>query len=52
MEIEIHFTNNNKKSLWNVSESVYKGKQMGYNEIVKKLTKDKFLESYGGKYGW
>ena len=23
---------------------------MGYNEIVKKLTKDKFLESYGGKY--
>jgi len=24
---------------------------MGYNEIVKKLTKDKFLESYGGKYG-
>jgi hypothetical protein len=24
---------------------------MGYNKLVKKLTKDKFLESYGGKYG-
>ena len=41
-----------KNSLWNVYETVYKVEIMGYNKLVKKLTKDKFLESYGGKYGW
>ena len=41
-----------KNSLWNVYETVYKTERMRYNKLVKKLTKDKFLESYGGKYGW
>lgn len=41
-----------KNSLWNVCETVYKVKIMRYNKLVKKLTKDLILESYGGKYGW
>ena len=41
-----------KNSLWNVYETVYKVEIMRYNKLVKKLTKDLILESYGGKYGW
>ena len=41
-----------KNSLWNVCETVYKVEIMRYNKIVKKLTKDLILASYGGKYGW
>ena len=41
-----------KNSLWNVYETVYKLEIIRYNKLVKKLTKDLILESYGGKYGW
>ena len=46
------FSQITKNSLWNVYETVYKVEIMRYNKLVKKLTKDLILESYGGKYGW
>ena len=34
------FSQTNKKSLWNVYETVYKRLKKSYNKLVKKLTKD------------